>query len=94
MQYTLSTNVIPFKDETEMREKLKSYGISLFDRKKNYKTFYYKGINVNGNKVPCIPFGIEKHGEYETLIIKVNNDYYPINFDYFNEMQSSQFSLI
>ena len=93
MADTLTSNVIPFTDEDEMREKLKSYDISIYDTRRNYKQFYYKGINTKGKPVICTPYGIEKHGNYETLIIKVDDELYPINFDYFKEMQSNSFSL-
>ena len=84
---------ILFATDEEMREKLKIYNFSFYDKKRNLKPFYYKGIHVNGRSVVCKPIGYEISNGYETLLIEVEDNRYKISFDYFKEMQSNNFKL-
>ena len=80
---------IKFQSDDEKREKLKQYEIHLYKNihgKRSYREYYYKD-SKNQIKT-CIPYGYEVTNEYETLIIKVENKFIKINFDYFGEMQS------
>lgn len=82
-------NIIKFQSDSEMREKLKSHEIPIYNRKRVYREYYYK--STNNQCELCEPYGYEVTNKYETLIIKVGAKFIKINFDYFCEMQSNDF---
>ena len=87
-------NAIPFSTKEEMYDKLKEHKIpitEIIDGHRQSRTFYYKGF-LDGHTEVCTPYGIEKTNNYETLILKINDDFYKINFDYFKEMQNKNFT--
>ena len=85
---------IKFQSDDEMREKLKLHKVPIYkteNQKRTYREYYYKSSN-NQSEL-CKPYGYEITNEYETLIIKTDTKFIKINFDYFGEMQSSDFHI-